>query len=58
MNGDLNPAWIAQRGWMEQEYFDETTTAEKERIRINVLILQKHDELVQYLKEKYPEEFI
>lgn len=31
---------------------------EIEKIRINNLIISKHEELVLYLKEKYPEEFI
>lgn len=40
----------------DSNYF--LTTDEIESIRINNLIVSKHEELVLYLKEKYPEEFI
>lgn len=36
----------------------ETTNITLEEQRIKDLMKDKHEELVQYLKEKYPEEFI
>lgn len=44
----------------QPEYFvgEILTPDEIEAMRIKLLILSKHEELVQYLKEKYPKEFI